>query len=206
MASVQQPQVFNDKQKAAIEKAMQDAQNVLSNNDNAKADGQYQLVAVGGVMENDLHRPIRLMKTHSAKGQFVTNPSGTIGGEALGVFVHQGATSHGHLPLVVGSKCAIIYATFDKMAPALGYLLAWDKPDDSNQVNKVYVEAGDPYKLEKMEWSEIEKKLDASTDKSRYYDNNATFAAAVAEIKDNGNKRALVAATFYQAGIIDPKP
>uniref|UniRef100_A0A803MN66 Uncharacterized protein n=1 Tax=Chenopodium quinoa TaxID=63459 RepID=A0A803MN66_CHEQI len=128
--------------KAAVEKAMQEAQNILANNDAVK-DEQYQLVAVGGVMQNSQTRPIRLMKTHEVKGKFVTNPPKTIGGEAPGAFVHQGATSQGQLQVIVGSKCAIVYGTIDRAFPGLGYLLAWDKPDNSDEINKVYVEAGD---------------------------------------------------------------
>ncbi|KNA21017.1 hypothetical protein SOVF_046510 [Spinacia oleracea] len=205
MASVQQAQVdskFNDKQKAAIGKAMQDAQSILANNEK---DGQHQLAVVGGVMQNLQRRVIVLKKTHDAEGRFLTNPPGSIGGEGHGAFVHQGATSQGPLPVVVGSKCAIIYGTIDKMAPALGYLLAWNRPDDANQDSKVYVEAGSQYNLEKMEWSEIEKKLDASTNKSQFIDHE-TGATATAEIKDNGNKRALVAASFDRITIGIPIP
>ncbi|XP_021741219.1 uncharacterized protein LOC110707514 [Chenopodium quinoa] len=198
MASIQVDSQFNDKQKAAIEKATQEAQNILANNDSAKDAQPHLLVKVAGAMKNSQHRPIRLMKTHDAKGKFVTNPPGTIGGEASGAFVHEGATSQGQLPVVVGSKCALIYGTFDKSFPALGYLLAWDMPEISlGSELKVFVLAGDPYKLEKMEWSEIERRLNASGNKSTSIDHEIG-AIATAEIKHthNTNMRSLVAASF----------
>ncbi|KNA19862.1 hypothetical protein SOVF_056640, partial [Spinacia oleracea] len=139
MASVQQAQVngkFNDKQKAAIEKAMQKAQNVVNNNKSVK-DEQQELALVICCMQNIQVRPIVHMKTHDIQGKFFVDPPTKIGGEGDGSFVHKGAYSQGPLQVIVGSKCAIIYGTIDKMVPSLGYLLAWDRPDDSHATNKV---------------------------------------------------------------------
>ena len=46
-----------------------------------------------------------------------------------------------------------------------------------------------------MEWTEIEQKLDASRSVSRYSDGE-TGASAAAEIKDYGDKLALIRASF----------
>ncbi|XP_048498722.1 uncharacterized protein LOC104907727 [Beta vulgaris subsp. vulgaris] len=202
MAAAQQSQgvvEFNEKEKVAIAEAINEAQNHLASN-NVKA-SQEQLVLVAGTMKNVQVRPLVLSKTHNREGHFVANPPERLHGQsAIGVFIHEGATSQGSgpivLPVIVGSKAAIVYSTFDKMYPGLGYLLAWYKPENhANGISKVYVEAGDPSKLRNMDWKEIEEKLDASGSKSRYWDSN-TGAAAAAEIKDHGEKAALIGAMF----------
>ncbi|XP_021857622.2 uncharacterized protein [Spinacia oleracea] len=199
MASLQQALVngkFNEKQKAAIEKAMQKAQNVVNNNKSAK-DEEHDLAVVICCMENIQVRPIMHMKTHDIQGKFMANatPTKMIGGEAGGSFVHKGAYSEGPLQVVVGSKGAVIYGTIDKMVPGLGYLLAWDRPDDSHATNKVYVEAGDPSKLMKMEWSDIQTKMNKSDTYSEFLDKD-TSASASAELRYIGNNAALVDANF----------
>ncbi|KMS97965.1 hypothetical protein BVRB_4g096840 [Beta vulgaris subsp. vulgaris] len=208
MAAAQQSQgvvEFNDKEKVAIAEAINEAQNQLASN-NAKA-SQEQLVLVAGTMKNVQVRPLMLSKTHDWEGHFVASPperlpgaGSTSAGSTIGAFIHEGATSLGSgpivLPMVVGSKAAIVYDTFDKMYPGLGYLLAWYKPENhANGISKVYVEAGNSSRLRKMDWKEIEEKLDASGSRSRYWDSD-TGAAAAAEIKNHGEKAALIGAMF----------
>ncbi|KAL2941324.1 Jasmonate-induced protein-like protein [Bienertia sinuspersici] len=147
-------------------------------------------------MTNAQSRVIWLSKTHDWKGHFTANPSETIGGEADGTFVHEGATSQGQLPVVVGSKGAVVYTTIDRMFPGLEYLLAWYKPENpSIGITRVYVETGLPGKFVKMGWNVIEENLDKSGNTSSYKDDE-TGATAAAEIKDFGDKAALVGATF----------
>ncbi|KMS97964.1 hypothetical protein BVRB_4g096830 [Beta vulgaris subsp. vulgaris] len=202
MAAAQQSQgvvEFNDKEKVAIAEAINEAQNHLASN-NVKA-SQEQLVLVAGTMKNVQARTLKLSKTHNREGHFVANPPERLPGRsAIGVFIHEGATSQGSgpivLPVIVGSKAAIVYNTIDRMYPDLGYLLAWYKPENhANGISKVYVEAGHSSRLRNMDWKEIEEKLDASGSKSRYWDSD-TGAAAAAEIKDHGEKAALVGAMF----------
>nr|AJK93578.1 jasmonate-induced protein [Suaeda glauca] len=202
MASVQQAQgvaQFNDKEKAAIQKAINEARNFVANNDNAKPT-QEQLVKVTGVMTNAQSRTIMHDKTHEWKGHFIVKPPNTIGGKTTGDhFVHMGANWQGQLPVVVGSKAAVVYITMDKMHPGLGYLLAWDKPENSsNGTSKIYVEAGNSAKFVKMDWNEIEKKLDASCNTSFHFDPE-TGAMAGGEIKDS-DKNATIGAIFDRRG------
>ncbi|KMS97966.1 hypothetical protein BVRB_4g096850 [Beta vulgaris subsp. vulgaris] len=185
---------FNDKEKVAIAEAINEAKNQLASN-NAKV-SQEQLVLVAGTMKNVQVRPLMLSKTHNREGHFVASPPKRLPGG----FIHEGATSQGSgpivLPVIVGSKAAIVYSTFDRMYPGLSYLLAWYKPENhANGISKVYVEAGDPGRLINMDWKEIEEKLDASGSKSCSRD-IVTGAAAAAEIKDHGEKTALVGAMF----------
>ncbi|KAL2941365.1 Jasmonate-induced protein-like protein [Bienertia sinuspersici] len=158
MASIQEMAQFSDKEKATIQKAVNEARNIIPK--------ETQLVNVAGVMTNAQSRVIVLSKTHDWKGRFMANPTNTIGGGGDGTFVHEGATSQGQLPVVVGSKGAV-----------------------------VYVETGNPGKFEKMGWTEIEAKLDKSGNTSSYEDSE-TGATAAAEIKDFGDKAALIGATF----------
>ncbi|KMT14655.1 hypothetical protein BVRB_4g074230 [Beta vulgaris subsp. vulgaris] len=149
-----------------------------------------ELVLVTGVMKNLQRRGIMLQKSYDWKGQFISKPPDkTIGEHADGAFVHQGA------PSIVGSKGAMIYGHFDHASPKLGWLLAWYRPDSSNELNKVYVEAGNLVKLMGMEWSDIAQKLDASRSSSRYQDRE-TGATADADIKNYGDKLALLRASF----------
>lgn len=90
-----------------------------------------ELVLVTGVMKNLQRRGIMLQKSYDWKGQFISKPPDkTIGEHADGAFVHQGA------PSIVGSKGAMIYGHFDHASPKLGWLLAWCRPDSSNELNK----------------------------------------------------------------------
>ncbi|XP_021772230.1 jasmonate-induced protein homolog [Chenopodium quinoa] len=196
MASSQVHQ-FSDKEKAAIEEAMKEAQSFQANNiKNAKA-SQDKLVLVSGAMKNLQSRALRLHKSHSWKGVFVAGPSETMA-TGVGAFVHEGTPWQGQLPMVVGSKGVVIYGHYDKALPQLGWLLAWDKPTHvDNGISKVYVEAGHLTKLMEMELAEIEKKLDESRSISRYWDSE-TGAAASAKIENAADNMALVGATFDQ--------
>lgn len=183
------------------EEAKKEAQTTLLANDKKKAKvSQDELVLVTGVMKNLQPCGIMLHKSHSWKGQFIAKPSDqTITEHASGAFVHQGATWQGNLPVVVGSKGAMIYGHFDdRLPPKLGWLLAWDKPDNYYELNKVYVEAGPLVRLMKMDCSAIEQKLDASRSVSHCWDSE-TGAAAAAEIKDYGDKLTLLRANFDQS-------
>ncbi|KNA06088.1 hypothetical protein SOVF_184320 [Spinacia oleracea] len=179
-------------------KEAQQAHDLLLANSKEKAKvSQDELVLVTGVMKNLQPCGIMLNKSHDWKGQFIAKPPDkTIGEHASGAFVHQGAPWQGNLPVVVGSKGSMIYGHFDNhVPPKLGWLLAWDKPDNPNELNKVYVEAGHLTKLMKMEWSEIERKLEASRSESHCWDGE-TGALAAADIKNYGDKLTLLRATF----------
>lgn len=62
--------------------------------------------------------------------------------------------------------------------------------------SQVYVDAGELSRLMRVDWSEIEKNLDASESYSRYFD-SATNAIVAAEIKDTGDKLASLASSFH---------
>ncbi|XP_021734282.1 jasmonate-induced protein homolog [Chenopodium quinoa] len=158
---------------------------------------QDELVLVTGVIKNLQPCGIMLNKSHDWKGQFIAKPHDkTIGEHASGGFVHQGVPWQGTLPVVVGSKGSMIYGHIDNHAPPkLGWLLAWDKPDNPNELKRVYVEAGHLGRLMKMEWNEIEQKLDASRSTSHSWDSE-TGAVAAADIKDYGEKLTLLRASF----------
>ncbi|CAO2837431.1 unnamed protein product [Amaranthus hypochondriacus] len=199
MASAQEVRVTTQvtEEKSKVDQAVKKTQASISNDIN-NGKGNRELVLVTGVIKNQQKRGIMLMKSHDWKGQFIaklTDNNKTIFGHASGGFVHQGAPTHGNIPIVVGSKGAMIYGHYDGTNLKLGWLLAWYKPDNSNEPNKVYAEAGNLVKLMKMEWAEIEQKLDASRSVSRYSDGE-TGASAAAEIKDYGDKLALIRASF----------
>ncbi|KAL2941356.1 Bifunctional protein GlmU [Bienertia sinuspersici] len=92
MASVQQVQgaaQFGDKEKAAIQEAMKEAQNFVANNDNAKA-RQEQVVITAGVMMNAQPRSLMQTQTHDWKGHYIINPPKIIGGDTISDgFVHE---------------------------------------------------------------------------------------------------------------------
>lgn len=188
-------------EKATISEAMKEAQTLLENNNNNDAD-EIQLATVVGIMKNSQNRPIMLNKTLNGFGVFVVAPPTNVGGSnGSGGFVHRAPTfphipggGGGHGPVIIGCKAALIYGTFDKALPQLGYLLAWFKAQSSDE-HKVYVEAGDLSKLMKMEWSDVEQKLDASSNESRYVDSE-TGAIAAAEIHLLGDNLALLGASF----------
>ncbi|KMT14651.1 hypothetical protein BVRB_4g074190 [Beta vulgaris subsp. vulgaris] len=204
MASVQHVRAskqLSDKEKAAIEEAVKGVQASIEKKkeNNAKANQERQLVLVQGYVQNLQPRVVKLEKTHEWNGKFLVNPPERLGGlgpNDSGTFEHEGATSQGNLPVLVGSKGAFIYGHFDFALPNLGWLVAWDKPDNSNGPNKVYVDAGELSRLMRVDWSEIEKNLDASESYSRYFD-SATNAIVAAEIKDTGDKLASLASSFH---------
>ncbi|KMT14654.1 hypothetical protein BVRB_4g074220 [Beta vulgaris subsp. vulgaris] len=192
---------LSNKEKAAIDAAVKEAANNIKN---AKA-SQEQLVVVTGVMKNLQPRGLSLTKSHQWRGNYLVEPPKGMG--ESGAFVHEGAPSQGNLPVViVGSKAFVIYSPLDDALPALGWLLAWNKPaQNSEGINQVYVEAGDLGRLLNMKDSEIEEKLDASHDVSRHWDSE-TGAAAAARIEGvNGGRMALVGSTFNYLPNLPPQ-
>ncbi|KAL2920416.1 Jasmonate-induced protein-like protein, partial [Bienertia sinuspersici] len=182
---------LNEKEKAALLGGINKAKDK-----HAKVAGQDQLVVVNGTLMNLLPEPrplVMLNKTHSWKGQFISEPPKTIG-EADGSFVHQG-----NLPVDGGaSKGALIYGTDDQSHPQLGFLVAWYKPLDNTQdSSKVYAVSDELSKVMEIDLSKIEQELDASSDHSRYYDTE-TNAIVGSLIKDEGNNTASFAASFHR--------
>ncbi|CAO2837429.1 unnamed protein product [Amaranthus hypochondriacus] len=204
MASAQQVQI-NENQKAELSKALKAAKALSESNKNSikinNSDGNVRrhLDIVAGDMRNTLQaRPISLQKTINESGAFVINPPARIDGDgADGQFMHMfeldWPVAAGIGPVIEGSKAALIYGTFDNGIPTLGYLLAWHKQAD---INKVYVKAGDLGVLMKMEWNEINEKLEASGETSQDWDFGNTGANAVAEIKKDGQHLSLLGAAF----------
>ncbi|CAO2837427.1 unnamed protein product [Amaranthus hypochondriacus] len=192
---------LTDEEKSTINEMMKVAQTLLNNSniDNT----ERQLATLSGGIKNCQDRPILLSKTLDGFGSFVSDPSESIGGFDNGGFVHRAPSFNiphlpggggGPGPVIIGCKAAVIYGTMDKALPQLGWLLAWFKPQNSNQ-NKVYVEAGLLEELMKKEWSEIDAKLNASGSVSRYVD-SSTGAVAAAQIEDQPHNLALLGATF----------
>ncbi|XP_021772231.1 uncharacterized protein LOC110736340 [Chenopodium quinoa] len=186
-------------ERATISEAMKEAQTLLENNNNDA--NEIQLATVAGVMKNSQNRPLMLNKTLDGFGVFVVAPPTNVGGNnGSGEFIHRAPTfphipgGGGHGPVIIGCKAALIYGTFDKALPQLGYLLAWFKAQSSDE-HKVYVETGDLSKLMEMEWSDVEQKLDASSNQSRYVDSE-TGAMAAAQINLLGDNLALLGASF----------
>ncbi|XP_021734283.1 uncharacterized protein LOC110701014 [Chenopodium quinoa] len=185
------------KEKATISEAIKEAQTLLENNNN-DAD-EIQLATVAGVIKNSQNRPLVLNKTLNGFGVFVVAPPTNVGS---GGFIHRAPTlphipgGGGPGPVIIGCKAALIYGTFDRALPQLGYLLAWFKAQSSDE-HKVYVESGNLSKLMEMEWSDIEQKLDASSNESRFVDSE-TGAIAAAEINLLGDNLALLGASFDQ--------
>ena len=139
---------LSNKEKSAIDAAVKEAANNIKN---AKA-SQEQLVVVTGVMKNLQPRALSLAKSHEWTGHYLAEPPKSM--EESGAFVHEGAASQGNLPVVVGSKAFVIYSPLDKSLPALGWLLAWNKPTQNSEgINQVYVEAGDLGRLLNMKES-----------------------------------------------------
>ncbi|KAL2941335.1 Jasmonate-induced protein-like protein [Bienertia sinuspersici] len=199
MASVQvQAKVqLSDKERLVIGEAVKEAQDFVAKNKDANS---MQLATVAGAMKNYEGRPVMLNKSQEWFGHFVVKPPETMGGHGSGSFVHTATSVPGGLgtpgPVVLGSKAAVVYCTYDKALPQLGYLLAWYKSENSNEY-KVYVEAGELSKLMKQDWNEIEQKLDASHSTSRCVDKE-TGATAVAEITIQGGNMAWLGACFNQ--------
>lgn len=187
---------LNNKQEAKVGEAIIEAKNVLANKNKIANGSQDQAAKVAGVLRNDQSREIVLLDTHNYElGKFLTPPPQSVLPHDNASFVHEGV----HVPFVPtppsGSKAAIKYthkAGNEKSdGDQLGWLLSWYRPDDADESSKIYAEAGSFDKISKMGWREIEDKLNASGNISRYWDND-TGAAVSAKIQDEGNKTASI--------------
>ncbi|KMT14650.1 hypothetical protein BVRB_4g074180 [Beta vulgaris subsp. vulgaris] len=193
MASIQQvegaKQFSNDKEKAVINEMLEAAKLMEKNDDQISAQQQE----VKGYMKNKQARPVNLRKTYELEaGKFIKKPTQIISGdESQGSFWHVGVTG----PAAVGSKGAVIYGHYDNNLPQLGWLLAWYKAENPDE-RKVYVETGYLSRLINLEDNEVEQKLDASTNSSRYVDNDTGASAAGEMIPWDKTNQALVGAAF----------
>ncbi|KMS96308.1 hypothetical protein BVRB_000210 [Beta vulgaris subsp. vulgaris] len=201
MASAQQGRniaQLNDKQKAKVAKAIIEAKKVLANKNQIANSSQDQLAKVAGIVHNDQSRPIMLLDTHDYLGKFAARPPQGILPLDNAAFVHEGVLLPFDPTPPAVSKAAIKYthkASNENSDGELGWLLAWYKPLDAEKSSKIYVEAGSFDKISKMGWPEIEEKLNASGNTSRYWDSD-TPAAASARIEDEGNKIAFIGCDF----------
>ncbi|XP_021843253.2 uncharacterized protein [Spinacia oleracea] len=202
MASVQQAHDSNqlsDKEKTAIGEATKEAESfILAKNNHAKAAAAAaaatvsqgdKVVFVTGVLKNLFSKAMYQWKTYiwDGESEFMDRPPYQMNPSGIYMFVHMSLPqSH--------SKGAIIYDAPKGTDPALGWLFAWDK---SNEVNKVYVEAGAMSRIKRIQEREILEKLVASKNTSRYWDSD-TGASAAAEIKKWDNSMSLLVVTFDQ--------
>ncbi|XP_021843383.1 uncharacterized protein [Spinacia oleracea] len=198
MASVQQAHDTNqlsDKEKAAIEEAMKEAESSFlarkNNNKNSKGLSEDKSVYVTGILKNLYPEYIYLDSCGDYapwRGWFWDEPPNKIDVNGIGAFAFRAVKD---FPRSV-CKSKIVFSS--KSNPSLGWLLAWDKRD---KINQVYVEAGTLDRLKEMSDFAIENKLYQSGNISRYWDSD-TGASAAAEIREHDDYTAFIVATFDQ--------